>query len=152
MNVSEMSSNCTTTETITHINAGLQPQSEDEILGSTLVWTYVSLRVLQGIFAMVGNLITIIAVLKVQDLWDNSTCRMVAALAVADFIGGVNPFFGRFVRQLTSSETVMKSICYVQTIQVLSGYGNVGTWVEYNPLHKCVVCVVQAGRTCEPCP
>ena len=125
MNVSEMSSNSMTAETITHVNTGFQPKSEEEILGPTLVWTFVSLRVLQGIFAMAGNLITIIAVLKAEDLWDNSTCRMVAALAVADFIGGVNPFFGRFVRQLTSSEKVLTSICYMQTIQVLSGYGNV---------------------------
>ncbi len=127
MNVTEMSFNSTTTETITQVNATLQPQSEDEILGPSLVWTFVSLHALQGIFAMVGNLITIIAVLKYEPLWDNSACRMVVALAVADFFGGFSPLLGRLSRQLFSSVSVLKAICYVRVhgTRMLSVYGNV---------------------------
>ncbi len=127
MNVTEMSFNSTTTETSNHVDTSLQPQSEDEILGPTLVWTYIGLRTLQGIFAMVGNLITIIAVLKFEFLRENSACRIVAALAIADFFGGFNSLLGIFVRQLFSSVTVLKAICYVRAylVQMLSLYGNV---------------------------
>ena len=127
MAVTEMSFNTTTIETITHsVNANLKLESEDEVLGPILVWTFIILRAIQGIFAMAGNLITMIAVFNFEFLWENSACRMIAALAFADFCGGVVPFGGTVAKQLTSSISRLNALCYVQVLfNLLTGYGNV---------------------------
>ncbi len=125
INVAEMISNSTSIETSTQVNTSSQLNSEDEILGPALVWTYISLRAFQGILAIVGNLVTIIAVWKFEFLRENSACRMVAALAVADFFGAVNPFYGIIARRFISSISILNAVCYVQVIsELLAGYGN----------------------------
>ncbi len=126
MNVTEMNSNLSTIQTITQGNTTSQLYSEYDILGPGLSWTYIILQGLQGIFAMVVNLVTMIVVYRFEFLWENSGCRMVAALALADFFGGVTPLFELIPRLLTSSISLLKAFCYVQAIcELLSGLGNV---------------------------
>ena len=116
MNTSEMNFNSTSA----HLT------SEDEILGTPLVWTFITLRTIQGIVAMVVNSVTIFAVLKYEMLWENSACRMVASLAFADFLGGVSPFFSKSTRRFISSISQLNSMCYLQVIfHFLPMYGNV---------------------------
>ncbi len=126
MNVTEMSYNSTAGEPVTQVNTSSPWISEDEILGTTLVWTFLILRALQGILGILGNLVTIFAVFKFEFLWENSASRMIAALAFADFFGGVNPFFSIIARYFTSSISLLNSLCYVQIVtRLLTGYGNV---------------------------
>ncbi len=121
-----MSSNSTTSELVTQVNPSLQHVSEEEILGAPLVWTFLILRALQGIIGMLGNLVTMFAVFHFEFLWENSTSRMVAALALADFFGGANPFYGAIARHFISSISVLNSLCYVQVVsRLLTMYGNV---------------------------
>ncbi len=127
MNVTEMSSNSTTIEPFTEFNSSLQQvMPEDKILGTALVWTFLILRALQGIIGMLGNLVTIFAVFHFEFLWENSTSRMVAALALADFFGGVLPFCGILARHFILSISARNSLCYVQNVtRLLCGFGNV---------------------------
>ena len=127
MNVTDVSSNSTTIEPFIAMNTSLQRViSEDEILGTPLVWTFLILRALQGILGMLGNLITIFAVFHFEFLWENSTSRMVAALALADFFGGLNPFCGIVTRHFISSMAVRISLCHMQVVtRLLTAYGNV---------------------------
>ncbi len=121
----DINSNSTITdlEPVTHSNSLII--SEDVILGPALVWTYTGLRVLQCILAMGGNLVTIISVFTFEFLWDNSGCRLVASLALADFFMGLHFFFERIARHLFSSNIVLKVVCYVQVIiELLTGAGN----------------------------
>ncbi len=114
-------------ESFTEMNTSLQRViSDEEILGTPLEWTFLILRALQGFLGMLGNLVTIFAVFHFEFLWENSTSRMVAALAVADFFAGVNPFFGTVGRHFISSISVRNSMCYVANVtRLLAGYGNV---------------------------
>ncbi len=127
MNVTEMNSNSTTPESVTQLHTALQRViSEDEILGTTLVWTFLILRALQGIIGMLGNLVTMFAVFHFEFLWENSGSRMIAALALADFFGGINPFCGILARRFISSISALNSLCYVQIVsRFLNAYGNV---------------------------
>ncbi len=50
---------------------------EEEILGPAVIWTYLSIRALQGLFAIVANLVTILVVYKYEDLRENNTSRLV---------------------------------------------------------------------------
>ena len=100
--------------------------SEDAILGPEVVWTFLILRTIQAILSTLGNLGTIIAVFKFEFLQENSACRLVAALGLADFFGGVTPIFGAIARRLTSTTLALNMLCYVQVIfSLLGGYGNV---------------------------
>ncbi len=119
-----MTSNTTTTETVANSNSLVI--SEGAILGPALVWTYIGLRSLQSVLAMGGNLVTIYSVFKFEFLWDNSGSRLVASLALADFLMGLHPFFERIARHLFSSNITLKVVCYVQVIiEMLTGAGNI---------------------------
>ncbi len=127
MTVTEMNYNSTTMEPITHhVSTSSQLDQDDEILGSTLVWIFIILRAIQGIMSMLGNLVTLIAVYKFESLRENSACRLVAALGVADFFGGVLPFTSKIARSSISSVSLLNAQCYVRVIcTLLFGYGNV---------------------------
>ncbi len=100
--------------------------TEEEILGPALVWTFLILRALQGIVSIVGNLVTIAAVLNFEMLREKGTCRMVASLAFADLFWGMVAFCGNLARHLSSSIAYLNSLCYIWVIfNLLSGYGNV---------------------------
>ncbi len=72
-----MSLNSISMTTVIPANATyLNQVGEDEILGSTFMWVYLAIGVLQGIIAMAGNLKTIIVVCRYEFLWENSTSRM----------------------------------------------------------------------------
>ena len=114
-----------TTEMQLGVNTSFQPPTEDETLGPTLTWVFVSLRATQGLLAMVGNLVTMIAVYRYEFLWENGTCRMIAALALADFFAGVDAFSGSIVRQFLSRISDLNMLCYFQVITALiAGFGN----------------------------
>ncbi len=120
-----MSPDSTTEEPVLRVNTSSPWVSEDEILGTALVWTFLILRALQGILGMLGNLVTIFVVFQFELLWENSGSRMIASLALADFFGGVNPFFSIIARYFTSSISVLNALCYVQIVtRLLTGYGN----------------------------
>ncbi len=126
MNVIESNSSLSTIQTITQGKTTSQLYSEYDILGPGLSWTYIILQGLQGIFAMVVNLLTMIAVYRFEFLWENSGCRMVAGLALADFFGGVTPLFELIPRLFTSSISLLNAFCYVQaSCELLAGFGNV---------------------------
>ncbi len=70
------------TETGTYVEEliSTRPHSEQEILGATTVWIYLCVRALQGLAAILGNLVTIVAVIRYEFLWENCTSRIVASL------------------------------------------------------------------------
>ena len=54
--------------------------SEIDILGPAVIWTYLSIWALQGILAIGGHSVTILAVCKYPFLRENCTSRFVASL------------------------------------------------------------------------
>ena len=125
--MTEGSFNSTAFETITNqASTSSQPDTDEEILGPTVLWIFITLRAVQGLLASLGNLVTLIAVYKFEYLWDNSACRLVASLALADFCGGLLPFSGNIARRLVSSVSLLNAQCYVRVIlNLVFGYGNV---------------------------
>ena len=109
-------------------NTSSQLLEENKILGPTVTWIYLSIRTLQGLIAVVANLITIIVVYKYENLWENSTSRLVASLALADFFGGLGPFCALFrnIRLRTFSTTKIQDlICGLNIfVNLVASIGN----------------------------
>ena len=93
-------------------NASVMLTSEDTILGPAVVWTYLIIRAIQGSLAILGNGMTIGVVYWFEALWERSTCRIVASLALADLFGGIGPFTAivRSLRMLRKRGTETSSL------------------------------------------
>ncbi len=79
----------------------------------------------KGLIAVLGNLITIIAVYKYEFLWEKSASRLVASLAFADLFGGLGPFCA-LTRHLVSATSTLNALCFLNIfLNVLAAFGNV---------------------------
>ncbi len=59
-----------------------------EVLGPTINTLFLILRVIQGGFAVTGNLLTILIVLRYEELSDRATPLLIGSLALADMLAG----------------------------------------------------------------
>ncbi len=109
---------------------GSSPLPRDiEILGATVFYTYQSLIAIQGTLAVVGNLITLIAVYKYDFLWENNACRFIASLALADFLSGVQVFTA-IARNTTKVLFIFHSLCKVDIFFIFLGHlGNIYSYL-----------------------
>ena len=73
-------------------NSSSPLSSVDIILGPAVVWTFNIIRAVLGILALLGNTFTIAAICCYYTLRENSTCRIVVSLAIADCLSGIGPF------------------------------------------------------------
>ncbi len=64
-------------------------QTDRYILGEPVFWSYISLTGIEATMAIVGNLITLVAVYKYEFLRKNVACLFIASLALADCMGGL---------------------------------------------------------------
>ncbi len=108
-------------------NTSSQVPEENEILGATVTWIYLSIRTLQGLVAVTGNLITLLVVYKYEELWESSTSRLVASLALADLFGGVGPFcaLARNIKIFSTKTTMLNIICILNIfVNLVASIGN----------------------------
>ncbi len=73
-------------------NSSSPLSSVDIILGPTVVWTFNIIRAVLGILALLASTFTIAAMCCYYTLRENSTCRIVVSLAIADCLSGIGPF------------------------------------------------------------
>ncbi len=108
-------------------NASSKHLDENEILGPAVTWTYLSVRALQGLIAVVANLVTIIVVYKDEYLLENNTSKLVASLALADLVGGLGTFSAIFRNaKIFSTIKMMNGICYLSMfLNIVASMGNV---------------------------
>ena len=68
------------------------PPTEEAILGAPVMWTFLVINAILGILGVLGNAFTVAAICCFYTLRENSTCRIVASLAIADCLSGLSPF------------------------------------------------------------
>ena len=116
----------TQTQAVTYNTSHMHmPPSEEEILGPAVVWTYLIIRAIQGVLAILGNLLTIVVVSWYDTLKENGTCRTVASLALADMFAGIGPFTA-IARYTISKSSALSLICCLENFfELLAAFGNV---------------------------
>ena len=92
---------------------------------SSVTLVYLVVRCVEGLLAVIGNTLTIIAVLK-YDRLRTITNILICSLAAADFLGGLDPVFVTLTYTYESSSPLWMTLCLTElTINTISCAGNV---------------------------
>ena len=90
-------------------------------IGREIYWVYQSVTAVEGVLALVGNVIALLVVYRFEFLRENNGCRFIASLALADFLGGIWIFVSMARNILTNVFTSsLASLCKVEVTANIS--------------------------------
>ena len=104
-------------------NASWMPV-ENSIPPAFMYWYY-AMRHVCGVLAILGNSLTILAVLRFEHLRSNSTALLIASLGFADLLSGLLPPLVTLVYVFNKQEDIWKALCLTDLIiNIMSSGGN----------------------------